>query len=77
MLNKSFKYIHLFEKLDSCAKKGKLINMNLLLFIEMIPKNMRNFDIKLLNYIDTDTINGEFIKKFREFKWEKLLNTTK
>ena len=77
MFNKNYKYIQLFEKLENCLQKGKLINMNLLLFIEIMPENKRNFDIKLLNNIDIDSINNEFIKKFREFNWEKILNATK
>ena len=48
--------------------------MNLLLFLEIIPYKERNFDITIFNNIDIETINEEFIKKFKELNLEKLLN---
>ena len=66
-----------FIKLRNYAEENKLINMNLLLFIETMPAKERHFNEKILKNIDMDTINDEFIKKFKEFDWEKLLNITK
>ena len=77
-LNKGvLKYVILsklvFNKLNNYVKEKKLININLLLFIEIIPYKERNFDIAILNNIDIETINAEFIKKFKEINLEKLL----
>ena len=63
------------EKLLKYALEGKLINMNLLLFME--TTFLVNLDKKVLNNIDMDLINDKFIKKFKEIKWEGLLNIKK
>ena len=63
-----------FNKLTSYLQEKKLKNMNLLIFLETTPINKRTFDIEILNNIDMNTIDEEFIKKFKEFDWNKLLN---
>ena len=78
-LNKGvLKYVSLskkvFNKLNNYFREKKLINMNLLLFLEIIPYKERNFDITIFNNIDIETINEEFIEKFKELNLEKLLN---
>ena len=67
--------LNINEKLSKYALVGKLVNMNLLLFIETIY--IYKLDKKILNNIDMDTINDEFIKKFKEIRWERLLNIKK
>lgn len=69
-----------YKKLEDYALERKLNNMNLISFIEnisVIPNYRRNLNRKILNNIEIDKINYEFIRRFRAINWLELLVISK
>ena len=55
------------------AIEGKLTNKNLISFVK---RQNLYLDKRVLNSIDLDTIDDEFIKEFKEINWEKISKVT-
>ena len=62
------------QELNFYAIEGELTNKNL---IYCIKRQNLYLDKRVLNSIDLDTIDDEFIKEFKEINWEKILYISK
>ena len=62
---------------ENFALNKKLINMNLLLFLEIPPTSKKVLDKAIINNIEIDKIDENFISKFKKINWCEMLNISK
>ena len=77
----NFKYLEainvLEKKFNKFISEKKIFNTNLLKYIKIVSKSEKILNKEILNNIEIEQIDKEFIKRFRKINWCKLFNISK